>query len=933
MALTKVSGGILDPGINVAGIVTATGFDGPFTGGSGSNIIAGIITATELDVNGNGDISGNLVVGGNLTANGDFTTLNTTLREVEILHVSAGSSATAGIITQTGTGDIFSAYDTSTQVFKIADGGDITFFGGSNSKNASWDYSTNTLSFDGNGSVNNQYAKTQFGSASQGMKLYNNLNNFISVPPIVALFVESADFQIYGSGSRGGTTYDGTIFIAREGVVELGHEVGGGGATGMKLKTVGYGVTILGTTETQKLNVTGISTFADVVGFSSDVNITGITTFNDHVNVAQGKVINFGNTNGTTGHIYYDGSTTRLQTNQGLNIGAPVVSLKGAGLVGVMGEFIQNGVVKLFENSNLKFQTTGIGVSVVGIASATSFTSIDSGVSGQYKSNEIEFDRNSYNYISCTDDSGQLVIRMGSSETTAFAVDTSADTIFSNNRKIKMGSDKLQLYHDSSDNHSYIKESGSGDLLIQGTQIKLQDASGTDYIRAFTGGAVYLHNAGNSKFETTSTGVHVTGEVSASQDYPDLKPRLDFNFAATKKLDPRITYYRTGPASFTDEFGKVVLVGDNTPRFDHDPLTGESKGLLIETTRTNLLSYSVPNSAWNLSQATITENAGIAPDGTNTAVLHSDNNTNNQHLLYTTATVSDATNYVITSYLKQPSSNSRRYYSMTIHGLGYIIFDVQTGTVHNVSGTGIQDATITAVGNGWYRAKAHYVTTSTTGNIYWLPIADNGSDVVYTGASTAQGMLVWGCQLEQATYETSYIPTFGSTAIRGYEQTVVDREDFTDFYNPSESSVLAVGTVQRPVAAQGQLNIFHVGNSNDDGHGVFREHGTKDVFYHIRNNNSTPTGGNIVPSGYGDWSKGREARIAIAFKDGDQAISVNGGNQVTATVTSNYPTNNITKMWIGSASGNGSGQFEGTIKRIAYYSKLLTDNQLNTLTA
>ena len=496
-----------------------------------------------------------------------------------------------------------------------------------------------------------------------------------------------------------------------------------------------------------------------------------------------------------------------------------------------------------------------------------------------------------------------------------------------------MGSDKLQLYHDSSDNHSYITESGSGDLLIQGTQIKLQDASGTDYIRAFTGGAVYLHNAGNSKFETTSTGVHVTGEVSASQDYPDLKPRLDFNFAATKKLDPRITYYRTGPASFTDEFGKVVLVGDNTPRFDHDPLTGESKGLLIETTRDNLLSYSIPNSSWNLSSATITENAGIAPDGTNTAVLHSDNNTNNQHLLYTTATVSNATNYVITSYLKQPSSNSRRYYSMTIHGLGYIIFDVQTGTVHNVSGTGIQDATITAVGNGWYRAKAHYVTTSTTGNIYWLPIADNGTDVVYTGASTAQGMLVWGCQLEQATYETSYIPTFGSTAIRGYEQTVVDREDFTDFYNPSESSVLAVGTVQRPVAAQGQLNIFHVGDSNNDGHGVFREHGTKDVFYHIRNNNSTPTGGNLVASGYGDWSKGREARIAIAFKDGDQAISVNGGNQATATVTSSYPTNNITKMWIGSASGNGSGQFEGTIKRIAYYSKLLTDNQLNTLTA
>ena len=89
--------------------------------------------------------------------------------------------------------------------------------------------------------------------------------------------------------------------------------------------------------------------------------------------------------------------------------------------------------------------------------------------------------------------------------------------------------------------------------------------------------------------------------------------------------------------------------------------------------------------------------------------------------------------------------------------------------------------------------------------------------------------------------------------------------------------------------------------------------------------------GNLNPSGFGDWDADEEARIAIAFKDGDQAISVNGGNQVTAAVTSSYPTSDITKMWIGS-HGNGSF-FEGTISRIAYYPKLLTDNQLNTLTA
>ena len=122
MAFTKVVGpgihtlsNIASHNINSSGIITATKFVGPFdninVGGAttltvdGINISAGILTAQTLDLNGNGDISGNLVIGGNLTANGDFTTLNTTLREVELLRVDANSSLAAGIITQRGAGD------------------------------------------------------------------------------------------------------------------------------------------------------------------------------------------------------------------------------------------------------------------------------------------------------------------------------------------------------------------------------------------------------------------------------------------------------------------------------------------------------------------------------------------------------------------------------------------------------------------------------------------------------------------------------------------------------------------------------------------------------------------------------------------------------------------------------------------------------------
>ena len=381
----------------------------------------------------------------------------------------------------------------------------------------------------------------------------------------------------------------GTVSFADTGII----------VSGIVTCTELSGLTALNIAGVGTANTLDINGDVDVDGHTNldNVSIAGVTTFVGNTNIANdtGKLQIGASQDLQIYHDYSGGSENShiyQTTSKHLLISAYTQFARVNGTWGVLNLGNSHNMlratagsdVKLYFNNTERITTTGYGATIAGITSATSFTASESGVNGEYLRNQIKWDRNNYNYIDCTNDSGQFAIRMGSSQTAAFSIDTSADTIFPNNRKIKMGTDKLQLYHDSSDNHSYIKESGSGDLLIQGTQIKLQDASGTDYIRAFTGGAVYLHNAGNSKFETTSTGVHVTGEVSASQDYPDLKPRLDFNFAATKKLDPRITYYRTGPASFTDEFGKVVLVGDNTPRFDHDPLTGESKGLLIETT-------------------------------------------------------------------------------------------------------------------------------------------------------------------------------------------------------------------------------------------------------------------------------------------------------------------------------------------------------------
>ena len=84
------------------------------------------------------------------------------------------------------------------------------------------------------------------------------------------------------------------------------------------------------------------------------------------------------------------------------------------------------------------------------------------------------------------------------------------------------GSD-LQIYHDSVTNNSYIAETGIGDLVLQGANIRLQNTSGSYYMRAYNNGAVNLYHNNAAKLATTSTGIDVTGTVNltGSVDFGD----------------------------------------------------------------------------------------------------------------------------------------------------------------------------------------------------------------------------------------------------------------------------------------------------------------------------------------------------------------------------------------------------------------------------
>jgi hypothetical protein len=127
------------------------------------------------------------------------------------------------------------------------------------------------------------------------------------------------------------------------------------------------------------------------------------------------------------------------------------------------------------------------------------------------------------------------------------------------------GSD-LQIYHDGS--HSYIKDAGTGQLrLLAGTNVQIWNADASKLSANFNAeGTAYLFYNGNTKFETTPTGIDVTGTVTADGLTVDAASVVAVRNAGTAELKihgnvnssaavPTLSFIRgTGDVAFADAY-------------------------------------------------------------------------------------------------------------------------------------------------------------------------------------------------------------------------------------------------------------------------------------------------------------------------------------------------------------------------------------------
>ena len=280
-------------------------------------------------------------------------------------------------------------------------------------------------------------------------------------------------------------------------------------------------------------------------------------------------------------------------------------------------------------------------------------------------------------------------------------------------------------------------------------------------------------------------------------------PKLALDFT-TASLDSRVTFTRSGnTATVINSSGLIVGINADLPRFDFNPVTLVCRGLLIEESRTNLLTYSsdYSNAVWT-TNATINSSTELAPDGTNTAFLLNDTSAaafqSASRQAVQTITANAA--YAASVFFKKTSGVITNYPAIGIALTGvatraaYAILNTTAGTAVFDSSSNINTQVITVVdyGNYW-RLQVNFQDSASNTQcrvVLYPAISSNGTSI----STSATGLAtVWGAQLEAGAFATSYIPTVASQVTRNADVATMTGTNFSDWYNQSEGTFITQG--------------------------------------------------------------------------------------------------------------------------------------------
>jgi hypothetical protein len=395
-------------------------------------------------------------------------------------------------------------------------------------------------------------------------------------------------------------------------------------------------------------------------------------------------------------------------------------------------------------------------------------------------------------------------------------------------------------------------------------------------------------------------------------------------------------YTPTTTTVVTNYMSRLLTAQDGIPRFDHDPITEESLGWLLEPQRTNLLLYSEQfnQAPWSngRSNCTVVTNVTVAPDGTISADYVSPSAAGSTGIDYRGNTGTSGTTYTASIYVKPATSLVRVNLLVDVaFQQGATTFDlIGNGSV--VSGTGL----IKPVGNGWYRLSTYATLNQTR--------ADVG--ITFTATNTNTGFFVWGAQLEVGQFPTSYISTAASQTTRSPETGIISGTNFLSWYNYSEGTQYV--EARSDWVIPGGLGFIYSGLGPE-----FYETNQVNtwVISYYRQTSATTINMNVSSQGYGPAYGGSNTgagmsvsgvaantttnsrfwKAAAAQQSGNSAFYLNTTSGI-GSVTNSTAFSTPRPIALGFATNNLIyANFSGHIKKFAYYPRRLSNTELQTL--
>lgn len=428
----------------------------------------------------------------------------------------------------------------------------------------------------------------------------------------------------------------------------------------------------------------------------------------------------------------------------------------------------------------------------------------------------------------------------------------------------------------------YVEEIHSGSLDVANIIARTSGSSSViaylengvvvDAFHPVSAGNTYAIVVNVTSAVTFRFGCGTSGPVAA--DVTLSKPQVEYGLVNTDYIETTTTTEQAG-------------ILEDMPRLDYSG-GASCPSLLLEPQRTNAFTSSEYFDNWILqTNVNLTHNAIESPEGLINGVKYNISS-NSQRAIDQNVTLSNGNTYTFSLYVK------------AIVDTTIIVRDNIGGWSENID---------VLAADGWQRITSTKTITSSSTQLGFFDNSGDSGDRFY----------FYGAMLEEGSYPTSYIPTYGAASTRG--QDACSKTGISSLIGQTEGTLFAqVGNFPKEFNGR----VLAITENSNNYISIFKN-GTNDDFRVL-----AAVGGSGVVDYQGTSTLPSNTKIAVGYANNDYVIYING-TQVHTDTSGSVPT--CSNIFIGKRE-NGSTTYSagGDLKQVLLFPTRLSNTQLAELT-